>query len=278
MLFSLSESTDSKIKSRIGPIKEISSQLNAKYYHGIGYVRNTFFTNINQEMENSNVIVGKNKLYNYCFIEYYHIGRGKKDYSRWVSKASFRLNEESFPNFELLKKKTVIYNLGCLTAIVANLVFFSLFFLIAFFHQLLFVLHHDTNMRKFVMESFFTFLVIGAFGFIAYLIFLNIRKTYKQIKNQSQYYIRNPEFREKYVIITDDDARSICKVFTEKVCSKIVNYKPEIENICISNNCLLENLPNDEQLTYQLCLEYISKLTEKAQIFEKDGEDLYSSF
>ena len=124
----------------------------------------------------------------------------------------------------------------------------------------------------------FTLLFFGAFGFISYLLLSNTLKTYKQIKNQYQYYIRNPEFREKYVILSDDDARSISKVFTEKVCSRIVNYKPEIDHLQISNNCLLEDIPNDEQLTYLRCLEYIDKLTKEAQLFEKDEEDLYSSF
>ena len=171
-LFSIFEGRDSKIRSRIGPIRALCSQLNANHYYGVESVRNIFFSEIDNEMENSNVIVGKTEQYSYCFIEYYHIGRGKNDHSKWVAKASLRLNEESFPNFDLWKKKTALFNIGCLTLLSLPFVTVSLFAFISIIPQIFLLLKTKVDITIFFVHTLFSlvfFLTISQISIIALL-------------------------------------------------------------------------------------------------------------
>ena len=121
------------------------------------------------------------------------------------------------------------------------------------------------------------FILFGSiFGFIGWSIFSSALKTYKQINNQGQYYIRNPKFKEKYVILSDADVYRVRKVFNDNVCSKIVKITPEITEISCRNNCLKKDFGSNEQLSYPLCHNYLIPLVKQAELLEDyDSESLF---
>ena len=91
--FDLFDTRESKVRGRVDQIQALASKLNADYNYGIESVK-YFFSDVSEEMKECNTIVGESEGYEYCFIEYYHIGRGKNDHSKWVTKYSLRLNDE----------------------------------------------------------------------------------------------------------------------------------------------------------------------------------------
>ena len=276
------ESAESKMKSRIGPVKALSEKLDADYYHGIETVRNTFFPDIKDDLKDSNVIVGESEGYRYCFLEYYHQGRGKNDHSKWVSKISLRLNEENFPDFDLQTKKSALASAGCILAFALPFGAVPVFMFLNF----IFIFLVGGGSKSVPKEGILIPIIMGlgfllfaaVFGTVAYLMLSTAIDTYKQVKNQGKYCISNPQFREKYVIMTKTDANRIRKVFNEKVCSRIVSYRPELESINIKDNCIHRECDYNQQLSYPLCLKYINMLVKEAQLFEKDETDYYSSF
>ncbi len=277
-LFSF-ESPESKMRSRMGPVKAIADRLNADYYHGIEEVKDTFFPSINDEMKNSNVIVGESEGYRYCFIEYYHRGRGKNDHSKWISRIALRLNEEDFPDFDLSSKSSALFSVGCFIAFALPFGIVPLIMLTSFIFMFLNnkAIPKDSQLIPIIIGLGFLFFTL-IFGAISFFIINYALKTYKQINSQGKYCISNPKFRDKYVILTDSDEYRIRKVFNEKVCSRIVDFNPEISSISIQNNCIQKGCDYNEQLSYPLCLKYINQLVKEAQIFEKDESEYYSSF
>ena len=276
--FDLFDTRESKVRGRVGQIQALASKLNADYYYGLDAVKNIFFSDIDEDMKNSNVIVGESEGYEYSFIEYYHVGHGKNDHSKWISKYSLRMNYEDFPDFTLQTRKSAILGASCLLV-------FSLFFCgIPLFIFLNFALAFFRDNKKVfstgpgplqvssILMCGFFLLLLAIFVIIGYLIISSVIKTFRQINNQGQYYIRNPEFRQKYVILSDMDASLIRKVFTDEVCSRVVNYKPEIGSITIKNGCILGGFNYNEQLDYSNCLKTINNLVKEAQIFERDDE------
>ena len=107
--------------------------------------------------------------------------------------------------------------------------------------------------------------------FIGALAFMSMCKTYETfgiINNQNKYNIRNPIFRKKYIIISEDDENKISNIFNENAVLKIIETKPEITEI----NCQKKNLSLkfgiNEQLSYSLCEKYLVAILNQAKILE----------
>ena len=273
-------SHENKTKERVHPVQALASKFNADYHYGINEDCYLFFSDISDEMKECNVIIGESEGYEYCFLEYYHLKSGKNDSSKWITKYSLRLNDLEFPDLELQTRKSALNGVGCM--LFFGLPFLGIPVFIAFNFIFAFIksgmgISKETLMIPIVMGLILLFFLV-ILGFIAFIFFGSAIDTLKKIKNQNQYCIRNPLFREKYVILTDVDKDLIRKVFNEKVCSRVVNFRPEIDYIRIHKGCISGEFSYNEQLSYNNCSKYISKLTKEAKIFERDEEDFDSSF
>ncbi len=270
------ETAETKVRNRTPLVKSIAQKLDADYQYSIRGVKDKFNIEDSSECENSNVIVGEKNGFEYCFIEYYHVGRGKNDHSKWVSKVSLRLND-TFPDFDLQTRSSALSGVGCMA--VLSLPFLGIpFFLLSQLLMFCFAFFHSKS--GFQLEMLIpmgAFILFGSiFGFIGWSIFSSALKTYKQINNQGQYYIRNPKFKEKYVILSDADVYRVRKVFNDNVCSKIVKFTPEITEISCRNNCLKKDFGSNEQLSYPLCHNYLIPLVKQAELLEDyDSESLF---
>ena len=265
-------SREQRIRDRVVEVRELASKLNADYNYGIESVK-YFFSDVSEEMKECNTIVGESEGFQYCFIEYYHVGHGKNDHSRWISKFSLRMNDEEFPDFTLQTKDKALQGVGCLLLFSVPFVVGPLIAILSSIHILFSMLKNapKEGFLGIIVFSLVFLLFAGLFGFVGYLIFSDAIKTYKQIYNQGQYYIRDAFFREKYVILSDVDTRYIRRVFTEKVCIRVSSYWPEKISIDVKNGCIHEEL-NSEQLSFPKCFEIIKKRTRDALIFELDDE------
>ncbi|MBQ2592037.1 MAG: hypothetical protein II567_01980, partial [Candidatus Riflebacteria bacterium] len=110
------ETTETKVRNRTPLVKSIAQKLDADYQYSIRGVKDKFNIEDSSECENSNVIVGEKNGFEYCFIEYYHVGRGKNDHSKWVSKVSLRLND-TFPDFDLQTRSSALSGVGCMAVL-----------------------------------------------------------------------------------------------------------------------------------------------------------------
>ena len=263
-LFSF-ESAETNARNRTPIVKGLAQKLNAQYQYGIRGIKEKFDIG---SSEDSNVIFGEIKGFEYCFTEHYHRKSGKNDHSRWISEVSLRLNDE-FPDFEVSTRSSALTGAGC--AIVLGLPFLGIPAFMIF--QVIFIiitgLTHKTGFSLELIFPILIFLAItGIFGTIGWLIVSSGLKTYRQVNNQGKYYIRNSKFKEKYVILTDADDNRIRRIFNDKVCSKIANSIPQLERINCSKNCLKTEFGSNEQLSYPLCNKYLAPLVKQAEIFE----------
>ena len=264
------ETAETKVRNRTQLIKSLAQKLDARYLSDLRMVSKKFSFDILQAKK-CNIIAGEYNGFEYCFLEYYHQKSGKNDHSRWVSEISVRFNE-NFPDFQLDTRFSALFT-AWLTMIfglpfLGLPVFFLSQFLMFFFK--IFKTGFDIE----ILVPLLLFFGIGMIsGMLGWLLFSPGLKTYKQIHNQGQYYIRNHKFKEKYVILSDANVNTIRKIFNDKVCAKIVDFKPDLDSINCTNNCLRSKFGHNEQLTYPLCMQYLEKFTRQAQIFEDYESD-----
>ena len=242
-----------KAEERKNDVQYLAGQLEAEYCSTlmINELKNRF-NSISKitEIENSNIIVGNIEGYDYCLVEYYHIRRGKGDHSGWRSKLIFR-TKGSIPDFRLLTKKSAIS-----TACIG--LFFGLLFLII---PICIILSGKGGATIPAILSIVISLII------LYCAVLDIKEIYENDK----YGIRNSRFKEKYIIRTEASPNDINRVFTEEVCSKILNYPSDID-IEINEQEIFEEFELDEKLSYPLCKKHLNSLISKVKILEGDSE------
>lgn len=269
------ESAETRVRNRSSIVKGLAQKLKAQYQYGIRGIKEKFDIG---SSENSNVIVGEIKGFEYCFTEHYHSKSGKNDHSRWISEVSLRLNDE-FPDFELSTKSSALTGAGCMMVLGLPFLGVPIFMTL---QALLFIIFSFMDKSGTGLVALFPLIFfIGfacIFGAIGWFIFSSGLKTFRQVNNQGKYYIRNPKFKEKYVILSDADVYRVRKVFTDKVCSKLVNFRPEIQKINCTKNCLKAEFGSNEQLSYPLCSKYLGPLVKQAEIIEDyDYGDGYSN-
>lgn len=268
------ETAETKVRNRTPLVKSLAQKLDANYQYGIRGVKEKFNIGDSSDCENSNVIIGEKDGFEYCFIEYYHIGRKKNDHSRWESKISLRLND-TFPDFDLQTRSSALSGVGCMVVFALPILGFSLFLLSQILLFCFILFHSKFGFQLEMLIPMGMFVLFGSiFGFGGWSIISSALKTYRQINNQGQYYIRNPKFKGKYVILSDADVYRVRKVFNDNVCSKIVKFTPEITSISCKKNCLQKDFGSNEQLSYPLCIKYLDPLVKQAEIIEDYDSDL----
>lgn len=268
-LFSVSN-PEQMVKERTNFIRALSAHLNAEYYNTIDAVAEFFNFNDNFEPSTCNVIVGNIEGFDYCFIEYYHVGRGKSDHSKWISELSFKMQKD-IPNFQLITKDSAKRNAGCFIT-------FGLIFTLPIIVIILASITVGTSFLSVKNEAgFLPYIFIGIYVLFAilfaiipsFLIYSGI-KTLKEINNQRKYNIMNQDFNEKYAIFTDTDRDTyyISKIFNNDLCSKILDFKPELTEITFDKNCIKKEY-DSTQLTLDFCEKELKTFLSKAKLFEE---------
>ena len=261
-----------KAKGRIEAVKLLSEKMNANYTYGTSSLQDHFNVDNTDEEKDSNVIVGSVDGYPYCFVEYYHIGRGKNEHSRWISYCSLRL-KSTCPNFEVSTISSAQSSAN--TQIVVGCIFLlpSIFCLIFIVVSL--GLIFKGRVLEGLLFPIFPILLNLAFGFFAYNFITSGLQTKKEMKNQSKYDIRNHSFKDKYVILSEADPYKIKKIFTDEVCEGIVNAKPEVNSISVINNCINMKFDRGEMLEYNFCNRCLNTLVSQAELFKLEDNISY---
>lgn len=264
---------EQKVKERTDFIKALSAHLNAEYYNVIDAVAEFFNFSDNPDLSNCNIIVGNIEGFDYCFVEYFHVGRGKNDHSKWISELSFRMQKD-IPDFQLITKDSAKRNAGCF-------IIFGLIFFIPVVVTIIASIVAGTSLLSGKNEAgFLSYIFIGVYVLVAllftiipsFLIYSGI-KTLKEINNQRKYNIMNPNFNEKYAIFTDSDTDTykISKIFNYDFCSKVLNFEPELTEITFDKNCVKKEY-DSTQLTLAFCENELKTFLNKAKLFEEREE------
>ncbi|MBP5469179.1 MAG: hypothetical protein J6Z11_08045 [Candidatus Riflebacteria bacterium] len=264
---------EQKVKERTDFIKALSAHLNAEYYNVIDAVAEFFNFSYYRDLSNCNIIVGNIEGFDYCFVEYFHVGRGKNDHSKWISELSFRMQKD-IPDFQLITKDSAKRNAGCF-------IIFGLIFFIPVVVTIIASIVAGTSLLSGKNEAgFLSYIFIGVYVLVAllftiipsFLIYSGI-KTLKEINNQRKYNIMNPNFNEKYAIFTDSDTDTykISKIFNYDFCSKVLNFEPELTEITFDKNCVKKEY-DSTQLTLAFCENELKTFLNKAKLFEEREE------
>ncbi len=262
MSFFDSDNND-KAKERVSSVKKLSEKLNADYYYGVDKLRAKFNLYTNSELKESNAISGKIEDHEYCFVEYYHTKNGKNDSSKWVSNLYMKTKDDTFPNFHLKPKSSTI-SLAILLIIFASIFFIGSLVLLGtvFFG----------NVKGGDVISIILLILISLFFNIVSLIIIAINvKTLKKVYGRDPYGINNRVFREKYVIFSEESPEKIRKIFTEKVCAKIIKEAGYDLDIIFVNNVTDDSLNYNEQLSLNSCNKHLNKLLKTIKLFEQDN-------
>ena len=263
-------SREERVKERSSFVRNLAKQFNSKYYYGIKNIKNSFYIENDSDMDDSNIIVGEVEDYDYCFVEYYHVKSGKNDSSRWVSKVLLKAKEGNYPDFELVTKRSAKLQAGCLLGIGAFIGLPTITQSIVFLTMFLAGFKNSFS----ILEAL-GFLIIGlAFlsifiGISYWLVKTGLNKM-KKIKNNDNYNIRNREFKEKYVILTDSSPKEISKVFNEEVCNNIMKLPSEL-TIAFNKNTVSKEFNNNEQLSVNLCNQHLNDLLDKVRLFKTES-------
>ncbi len=217
-----------KVTKRIGFIKDLASKLNGSFVSNIDGLRLKYnISELYGDLDDSNAITGEIQGYEYCFIEYFHQGNGRYDSSRWGSSVYLLLNKD-IPDFKLTTKKTA--RLKAISDFIFGIILMILFFILLFRNDNLDSFFHGSLLENLFVGLIMLFMCV----FIGALAFMSMYKTYETfgiINNQNKYNIRNPIFRKKYIIISEDDENKISNIFNENAVLKIIETKPEITEI-----------------------------------------------
>ena len=241
-----------KVQKRRNGVKRLAGLLEANYcdYLTVNAVMNRFPSlSAIEDIENSNIVFGIINGYSYCFVESFHIRKRKGDHSEWKSKLIFK-TKESFPDFHLITKSSAILDY------LGGILFGLFFFLVPIF--VMFASKSAPVVA--VISCVYGFVIISYFLIKLKDVFLN-----------DKFGIKNRGFKEKYVIFTKSNPNNINRVFTEEVCSKILDYPYDID-IKINNQEIIVDFDQNEKLSYPLCKEYLNSLVREVKILEGDFE------
>lgn len=244
-----------KVKSRANTVKEISDKLNANYLFGAKSIKNKFSFDISESYINdSNVIYGSIEGFDYCFIEYYYVNAFERGNSkeRWISRLILKFKDEEFPTFHLITKKKALSDI--IYSVILSLVFFII--------PIIFYLSDGNNDIKLLLFLLAIFGVpfILTVGFIIHSLMM--------ISDQDRFRISNQKFKEKYVLLDVlSSNNSINSLFSEEVCSNIVNYPDDID-IKVKKNSISEEFGFNETLSFEICQKRLNKLISIVKLFE----------
>ncbi len=266
-------SRQERVKERSSFVRKLASQFNADYYYGISRVKDRFNIPNDDDLNDSNIIVGNVENYDYCFLEYYHSKRGKNDSSRWISTVYLKPKEDIFPDFELVLKKTAKIQAGCLIVFGAIFGFPVLLQLPMIIIPLLLTNNSSMSLIEKILIPVITLLFLGVFIGIGYWFIKNGLNKMKKINNIEKYNIRNFEFKQKYAILTDSNPLEIHQVFNEQVCSNIMNYGKDI-SITFCKNITSMDFNYNEQLTVNLCNQHLNELLDRVKLFKTESSNL----
>lgn len=259
------ENLEARVRERSDYVLNIANQLNANYRYGLKKIKDKF--NIVENYENTycNAIFGLIEGYDYCFYEYFHCARGRAMGLPYIN--NYFISEEAIKlkgycsSFVLLTKKSAIWK-TIKYFLVGEILLSFLLFLLTFSHE----------KKNIELVGIF---IVGIFMFYCLINFiLDLYKINTNYKVQEKYYdISNKDFKDKYVIISSYYPISLCsdninikKVFTEKVCSRIVDSKLN-SDIVVVNSCIREKY--EKKLTYDICQKHLNNLLSKAKLFER---------
>ncbi|MBQ2592639.1 MAG: hypothetical protein II567_05085 [Candidatus Riflebacteria bacterium] len=254
------------MKDRTSEMKVISERMNAEYYSDIDSVKKRF--NLDDEPDICNVIAGNIEGYDYCFIEYYNPPKYRRGFIRknaeWKSKLYLRAKNDDFPDFHLTTGKTALSSAK--TTISASLLFLigSIYFLIAMLST-----NTGSNFETFG-TIIWSLILLGVIISCVILIYSEI-KTIKQVKKQDKYAIQNKEFKEKYVILSDEDPEKIRNVFTDEVIAKILErtkVKEEYIDLDFYKSITSVKFEPDTKLSYSFCDSQLHRLLKIVRLFE----------
>ena len=252
-LFDPPPSRTALLKERTTFLSDLADQLNSELYHGTSLIKKHFSFIKKFDIESdSNVILGNIEGYNFCFVEDYQEKQSKHSHSHWESKFIIEMKEEKFPDFSIETKKQAIKNYSFI--LLFSLIFFSIPYFVSFFKN---------------GNVYIALIISGGFGLILLSICI---QGFKNIFKQDKYKISNYRFKEKYVISSERKPEKIREVLTDKVCSKIVNYPGNLD-ISFSNKCISIDLPSNEKLSYNICVNLINKYIKIVKLFEDDLEN-----
>ena len=159
------------------------------------------------------------------------------------------MKEKDFPDFSLKTKKQAFIE-GIIALIVSVACFYIPFF---------------ANNKDF----YFLLIILGGLGLIALFCCIN---HFKSIFQQDKYKISNYRFKEKYVIFSDSKPEKIRRVFSDNICTQILNYPSDLD-IYFEHKSIVYDFPSDEQLSYNACLNLIGKYIKIVRLFEDDSEN-----
>jgi hypothetical protein len=256
------------MKDRTSEMKVISSRMNAEYYVGIDSVKERFNLDDESDYDNCNVIVGNIEGYDYCFIEYYRPEEyrrgGVRRKAEWKSELYLKVKNDDFPDFHLTTGKSALRSsifgiLGALSLIIS-----SIWGLIYCY------LTRVTSTFESVITIVFAFILIIVFILSIVIIYSDIN-TIKQVKNQDKYAIQNKEFKEKYVILSDEDPEKILNVFTDEVIAKILertNAKEKKIDISFYKGVTSVDFQSGTKLAFSFCDSQLHRLLKIVRLFE----------
>lgn len=241
-----------KIKDRVDSINKIAEQLNAKYFNAFYSIKHKFEISIDNDLKDGNLIIGNFNDYDYFFIEGYHQKSGKNDYSHWISKLIIKLKDKKIPNFQLITKKSVLIQIlkDFLLGIFLFLLPFTYFF---------------TESKAGIILFFILLLFFGGLSLLA---FSESIEGVKKIFLQDKYRIFNNKFKERYIILSNNDPSEISKLLSDEVCSTIVNYPSDI-NLLFKDNYAYYNFDYNKQLTFTDCKEILNTIHDIVKNIEK---------
>ena len=272
MSFLFGSTSSIKARERTAAVKFLSEKMNASYTYGANSLKDKFNVCHEEEEKDGNVIFGSFDGYPYCFVEYFHIGKGKNDYSEWMSYCSLRL-KSTCPDFEV-SKITSAQSSSNISIVVGCILLIPTLFTLIFFFAGVFILYkgYVLNGLPFIIFSTIAFFF---FGFFSYTMITAGLQTKREIKNQSKYDIRNHSFKDKYVILSVADPYKIKKIFTDEVCEGIVKARPEIDTIAVSKNCINMEFRKGEMLEYNSCNKCLNTLVSQANLFKLEEDNCY---
>ncbi len=250
------------VSGRIIAIKEIAEKLEADYSYGFNTIQNKFDSFFfSHEMQDSNVITGNIDGYDYCFIEYYHQKSGKHDTAHWRSSAILKATNRSIPDFSLALKGPTVKK--------AKLsIIFGILFL--FVPVILLISLYSAGMLRLDSAALVIGFICLVFVLVPTIVILASIGTLREVNNQGKYGIHNRAFKEKYVILAHSDPARIRRLFTEKLCTKILRQPMDIE-VTFTKNCIIQSF-NDSLFTYSSCKSTLNLLLDKAKVFEIEDD------
>ena len=184
-----------------------------------------------------------------------------------------KAKEGNYPDFELITKKNAKFQAGCLIGIGAIVGIPVLTQSIGALIVILTKFGKSYSILELLLFVIIGFAFLSIFGGISYWLIKSGWDKMKRINNNDKYNIRNKEFKEKYVIMTDSSPNEISKVFNEEVCNNIMKFPSEL-SITFNKNTISKEFNHNEQLSADLCNQHLNDLLDKVKLFKTESTNL----